>query len=198
MNYFRAERARCGGGSTPQPGCAISSPHHLCSHWADRKQQSLIIRFSLAGAWSRISLLFVLQKLGRWCGWREPLHWQNVGRMRTPFQKALWPFVENFKVRPYGPGASALTFCSIPPFSRGHSPHSLPCHHRCVIKKSVALKMERRSTLRGVFFVPEALNGEVVWEHPTCTKLQLKSSFLLLQGNNDRLMDDDLTFNLQL
>lgn len=73
------------------------------------------------------------------------------GRMRTRFQKALWPFVENFKVRPYGPGASALTFCSIPPFSRGHSPHSLPCHHRCVIKKSVALKMERRSTLRGVF-----------------------------------------------
>lgn len=59
------------------------------------------------------------------------------------------------------------TCSSIPLPSLVVPPTPLPRHHRCVLKKFVALETERRST-RTVFlfffyfiFVPEALNGEV-------------------------------------
>lgn len=175
---------------------AVLFPHLIiCSRGADRKQQFLIICFSLADAWSRVSFLFILQELGRWCGWREPPRWQNVGGcvfVSRRLVNLLWRILKGDHMVQE---RNTLTFSSIPPLSRGYS-HASPT--TSAFSKGLWLWRLRGGAHSLGFFGPEALTGEVVSEHPTCTKLQLKSSFLLLQWNNDQFMDNDLTFNLQL
>lgn len=194
MNYFRGERARFGGGSTPQPSCSISSPHHLFS-WSRQEATVFNYLFFLGRCMESRLLLFILQELGRWCGWREPPRWQNVGGcvfVSRRLVNLLWRILKGDHMVQE---RNTLTFSSIPPLSRGYS-HASPT--TSAFSKGLWLWRLRGGAHSLGFFGPEALTGEVVSEHPTCTKLQLKSSFLLLQWNNDQFMDNDLTFNLQL
>lgn len=149
MNYFRGERARFGGGSTPQPSCSISSPHHLFS-WS--RQEATVFNYLFFLGRCMESRLLPVYSAGT-----GPLVWTEgaaalteCGRMRVRVQKARQPLVENFKGRPYGPGAKHLDLLLHP------SPLSwlFTClsHHKCVFKRFVAVKIERRSTLTGFFW----------------------------------------------
>lgn len=139
-------------------------------------QQSLIISFSLAGAWSLH--LPPVCSARNWAagadgGSRRAGRTREVcGRIPPEASFNLWWRIWKW--------AKHLDLLLHPLPSFVVPPTPPPHHHRCVLKKFVALKSERRSTRTGVFvflffFRPRSSDwwgGTLVSEHPTCTKLR--------------------------
>lgn len=105
VNYSRGTRARCGRGSS----LAVPFPHLIiCVLLQQTGDNGLIICFFPGRQIKRYLPPVCSAETGPLAQIEGAVVLTECGRMHARLQKALKALVENFRVRPYGPGAKHL------------------------------------------------------------------------------------------